>query len=1178
MSAKSESIKTVQNGSNESSNDPIARQNDSQTHRPLDPNVLQRRASSPESSVWVSASAGTGKTKVLTDRVLRLLLPRESSAPGTKAQHILCLTFTKAAASEMALRISETLRRWAVMEESELEEALKKLLGRSPTKLETLTARRLFADVVDVPGGLKIMTIHAFCQSILGRFPLEAGISPQFSVLEDAQSQALMREAQSLTLSSAQKEQSSTRAEALSNIAATINEEQFLGLLGNMARERHQLEKLVGQNFDPEGLYIRTCEILNAPAAKSKQEILREATMDKAFDVESLKKAQQILSASGKKTDVSAADKMAPFLNAAENERTPLWNIYKGAFITLKNEPRAKLATQDSTKRMDNILDVMSTEAQRIIEIEDTLKAAECAQLTRDLIILGYDILQQYEGLKAQQSALDFDDLILQTLSLLSRPDMGSWVHYKLDQGLNHILIDEAQDTNPEQWQIIEGLCEEFFNTQPDDQETRTVFTVGDEKQSIYSFQRASPEEFARMKNDFRAKIQRARQSWDEVPMNISFRSTQSVLKAVDAVFASEAALKGLGQLPVEHSSFRRGQAGLVELWPVFENDPPEEFDLWTPLRESQETQSAHKKLSLHIAQTVKDWIANKESLESQDRPVRAGDIMILVRTRSALVNQIARELKNLNIPVSGLDRMFLNDELAVQDLLAAAEFTLQPLDDLNLACLLKSPLVGLDEDTLFQLCVERGNESLWSRIQSSDHQSLKDYLTALLQKARSLSPFAFFAHILQSPCPGDDISARRAIMGRLGADAMDPLDELLNLAREFENNHPASLQSFIQHQRMQDTEIKREQSATADEVRIMTIHGAKGLQAPIVILPDTLSSAAGSPGKSENRLIWPKQTGRDAPLWSPRKDMDCRAYQDAMEIVNARTEEEYRRLLYVAMTRAEDRLYVCGALNRKQKADKLPEGCWYQLIQSGLDSLEETQSLETQSLEGDILRLSNPQTKDADKKPSADKDDKKQIDAPDWLRIPAPQESQESKIFRPSQIADSHLSPLKSANNKRFLRGNLTHKLLQLLPDIPQDRREHTALSYLKRYAKDLSDDIIKDISQETLNVLNMPEFEPLFAQGSSAEVPISGFVEGKGLVSGQIDRLRVTEGNIWIIDYKTNRPPPTDANAIPEIYKTQMRTYAQVLGQIYPGRTIHAALLWTDGPLLMPLDLGAI
>ncbi|MCB9983565.1 MAG: double-strand break repair helicase AddA [Rhodospirillales bacterium] len=1165
-----------------------------ETIRETDPNVLQRRASQPNASIWVSASAGTGKTKVLTDRVLRLLLPREEKPgqiiPGAPAHKILCLTFTKAAASEMALRIAKTLRSWAVMpldgpqDTPCLTRELENLLSRAPTKTEIKAARKLFADTIDVPGGLKIMTIHAFCQSILGRFPLEAGINPHLTILEDAAAKNLLAAARAKAFSKAEAETGSPLSDALDHIASQINEDQFLNLLRAITGERRQLERLKARYFNLDGLYTALCNHLGITPGIDPDELRLQGCADTAFDERALRAAALTMQ-NGSKTDQTRAAILLNWLAAALTQRVADYTDYQQTFLTGEGQIRANIATKKLCDANPQILEPLTREAERLMQLGDHIAASVSAALTRDILLLGEAILDEYQTLKTAHGALDFDDLILTTLDLLHGKTMGldpktvgSWVHYKLDQGLDHILIDEAQDTNPEQWQIIEALCDEFYNAAPYNDTIRTVFTVGDEKQSIYSFQRASPEEFARMQSHFKHRAQTAGQAFDTVPMNISFRSTKSVLTAVDAVFADPAARKGLGELPVEHTAFRCGAAGLVELWPAFECDESEQADLWTPLTASEEAQTGRKKLAVHIARTVKGWLDDGEELPSKGRPIRPGDIMILVRTRSALVNQIARELKTLNIPLSGLDRLILSEEIAVQDLLAAGTCALQPYDDLTLASLLKSPLLGLSEDEIFALCAGRGKTPLWDILQASDHHEITAYIRKLLALAKTATPFAFFSHILQTPCPVDPMSARCALLARLGKDASDPLDELLSLARAHEQNAsqaPSSLQSFIHEQTAAREELKREHNSDDDaaehgEIRIMTVHGSKGLQAPIVIMPDTITTGARNPARTEKRLLWPSQTGQDFPLWSPRKDLDHQTYRTAMATLDERLEEEYRRLLYVAMTRAEDRLYIGGALSKSQSRDKIPPGCWYDLIATGLQSLEDTQDLDDGT-----LRLTNPQTKDVAKPPASTPKPDQPADLPGWARTPPPPESQTPKIIRPSHIADTALSPLQSTNNRRFLRGNLTHKLLQILPAIPPENRENTAHAFLERYASDFSDDIRANIAAETFKVLNHPDFAALFAPGSMAEVPISGHLESQGLINGQIDRLHIGESAILIIDYKTNRPPPQSADQIPQIYRDQMRTYAAVLKQIHPDHTIKAALLWTDGPILMPLDL---
>ncbi|MBL4803703.1 MAG: double-strand break repair helicase AddA [Alphaproteobacteria bacterium] len=1178
MNTPPSSSNTVQKHVSNGSSEPQTIRNDES--RPLDPNVLQGRAANPEKSVWVSASAGTGKTKVLTDRVLRLLLPRASGEPGCKAHKILCLTFTKAGAGEMALRISKTLAEWAVMEDASLSETLQKLLDREIKTDDMRAARKLFADVVDVPGGLKIMTIHSFCQSVLGRFPLEAGISPNFTVLEDMQAQTLLTRAIQSGLQTSDVPTSSTQ-KALDHVAATINEEQFTSIIKDIIRERGQFEKVLKRHFGVEGIYTAICAMLNIQPDQSTTEYLAGQCDEPAFDKDGLLSAARALIDIGSaKTDAPNGELIASWLSVPTEERIKTFHAYKGAFLTQKNEKRAKLATKAVTEAAPDALDVLDREAERVLQILDTLNAIENAALTRDVLTLGQNILSRYEELKAAQNALDFDDLILRTLALLKGETMeinieqaSSWVHYKLDQGLDHILIDEAQDTNPEQWQIVEALCTEFYENSANNDTNRSVFTVGDKKQSIYSFQRASPDEFDRMMKSFEAKTLQADMQWDDVPMDISFRSVRSILECVNAVFESDEARDGLEDKPLKHSAFRRGQAGHVELWPLFESDEKDELPLWSVINDAQESLSAQTKLAQHIAAQAKQWI-NAEKLESHDRTIKAGDIMILVRTRSALVHHIARALKDNGIPVSGLDRMVLNTELVIEDLIAIAQMAIQPHDDLTLATVLKSPFIGMNEDALFTLCNGRGEISVWSALHKSTHETIKDYLSSLVHLAGSMTPFEFIMHLLHTPCPAHEASGLQALKARLGNDVIDPINEFLTQSQNYERIETPSLLKFLHALRNQTTEIKRDHEEEGDVVRIMTVHGSKGLQAPIVILPDTTGGVASAPSRAEKRLLWPDQSGLGLPLWSPRKDMDCTTYRDGMAHLDHRLEQEYRRLLYVAMTRAEDRLYVGGALSGRSKDGTAPDNCWYSLIQNGITRHEGHEETE----DGRLI-LAHPQTNNPDKTAKkSEKENPETTSLPVWAHQRIKDEAQTHSILRPSHIDDSALSPLESSDNHRFLRGNLTHKLLQILPDIEDSQREQAAKTFLQRFGTALSDDIHADITKETLDILRNPEFSALFGPDSQAEVPITGLIENqngqKQQVSGQIDRLLIKNDKILIVDYKTNRPPPQDEADIPAIYTQQMHTYAAVLKQIYPAKPVRAYLLWTDGPRLMQVD----
>jgi ATP-dependent helicase/nuclease subunit A len=1149
--------------------------------RPLDPNVLQRRASDPASSVWVGASAGTGKTKVLTDRVLRLLLPPAKDTRGTPPHKILSLTFTKAGASEMAIRIAGALSRWAVMPEGDeaakdtLRFELRELLGRPPETYEISEARRLFAAVVDHPGGLPIMTIHAFCQSLLGRFPLEAGLVPGFKVLEEGPASELLEEARARVLLEARKTPGSPLAGALEHLAGAVNEEQFFNLLSDIQSERRQFAALLGRHSGAEGLYTALCQHLGIGAGRSEADIVREACMNGAFDGAALAETALVLGQGTPATDQPNAILLRDWLDKDTAGRAAMFREYRLIYLKRDGDIRKDILTKKLAEKNPAAEEAASREAVRLLAVRDLINRAQCASLSRDLFVLAEAIAARYQALKDRQGALDFDDLILKTLGLLKgslRPglsSMGRWVNFKLDQGLDHLLVDEAQDTNPEQWEILEALSEEFFaGESAREGYPRTVFVVGDHKQSIYSFQRASPKEFARMKRFFSEKLAASGGELKPVDLSISFRSAPSVLALVDSVFADEASRKGLGLEPTRHDSYRRGAAGHVEIWPLYETPKRPKKDYWQlPLAVESAGESGPAQLARRIAGTIEGWLARGEALPSRGRAIRPGDIMILLKSRKS-GEPIIKALKAKGIPVGGADRMVLGEQLAVEDLMAAAAFALLPADDLTLACLLKSPLIGLTEDELFTLAHGRAG-TLWQAIPQG---ALRAYLSGLIEASRGQGPYAFLSDVLNKPCPAHPRSGLAAMQTRLGRHALDPIEELLRAAQDFEGNHPASLQLFAGWQRAQKAEIKREMESASEAgpgfVRIMTVHGSKGLQAPVVILPDTLRAMKTSANRNERRLLWPHQSELDLPLWSPRKETDFALFEDALARLEEKEDEEYRRLLYVAMTRAEDRLYIGGAAGSR---GSVPES-WYFHASRGFDRLA---GLET--LEDGTRRFTNPQIGAADKQGKELAAPEKLRPLPDWaLKAPAPEPSPPRPLTpsRPSGIEPPARSPLESIRTQVFVRGNLTHKLLQFLPDLAREARAAAGQSYLAHAGAMFAPEVQAEILAETLAVLDHPEFAPLFGPGSLAEVPVSGFTRTGELLSGQIDRLLVTPEKILIVDYKTNRAPPADSKDIPLVYIRQMQGYAALLREIYPGRTVACALIWTDGPVLMPVD----
>lgn len=1129
----------------------------------IDANVLQRRAAHPAGSRWVGASAGSGKTKVLTDRILRLLLPQADGKPGTLPHKILALTFTKAAASEMAARVRTRLSEWAVTDDDALKDELARLLGREPNKGDMGAARQLFATVVDAAGGLPIMTIHAFCQSVLGRFPLEAGVTPDFTLIEGSRQVAIMADAKRLSLTRIGQDPSLPVSAALGRLLPLIDGDMLDRLVIAVRQEERQLDRL---KKSAPSLYEALCLSMGVRPDQTPEGLLEAFCRPERGNETGLRTVATTMMEQGKPSDQTKAACILRWLAADLEARQDLFGEYRRGFLTDSNQPYAKPLTKALADANPQFLDILGDEAAAIMALGDDMAALACCRATADLFMVAEDILAAYHRIKQERGLLDFDDLIFKTLDLLEgRAAIGdarqavSWVMFKLDQGIDHILVDEAQDTNPEQWDVVRALSGDFFAGRGAHDETpRTLFVVGDEKQSIFSFQRAAPEKFRAMEQFFQQKIAQSGQDFQSVPMTISFRSARAILQAVDAVFAAPDLQQALGGRVVPHQAFRRGQPGLVELWPLFETEKQTEDDYLAPLTEIRESTSGAARLASQIAATIKGWIGN-EMLESHGRPVEAGDIMILVRTRNAFVGQLVRALKQAGVPVSGIDRMVLKDQIAVQDMLAAARFTLLPDDDLSLAELLKSPLVGWDDDDLLRVAPARTG-SLWQAVQD---EAVAPWLRSLLSLSEQEGAYEFFTALLSRPCPADSISGLRAMKKRLGIEALDPLEELCNTALSYDQTEGGSLQVFVQQFEQGTGEIKRQMEDGAQAVRIMTVHASKGLQAPIVFLPDTTRSHG---GRQDDILFWPERSGQQAPYLVPDKSLAVRAAKLAKDTYDRLADEEYARLLYVAMTRAEDRLYIGGYKGTKG----IKDASWYNYVARAFDGLDGVEAI------GEIRRYSTPASAAPDRIRRQKPAQHHAASEASWLFTPAPAEPMPPRPLVPSKPSESEedvpaLSPLKSLDQARFKRGNITHKLLQLLPDLPEARRAEAMRAYLALPAHELSQELQQNIAEEVTAILLHPDFAPIFGPGSQAEVPVTGMLDDHTLISGQIDRLLVTNTEVLIIDFKTNRPPPTEVKDVPGVYLRQMEAYKRALRLIYPDRTIRAALLWTMDARLM-------
>ena len=1114
----------------------------------------QHEASDPSVSAWASANAGSGKTHVLTQRVIKLLLRGEDPAK------ILCITFTKAAAATMATRVFNTLAAWTALDDDALDAAILNI-GAAPDALTRKRARQLFALALETPGGLKVQTIHAFCTRLLHQFPFEAGVGAGFEVMDDAtQTQLLEKLSLDVMLEGAAKPDTPIGAALATAIAASADQ-TFRDLIHEAVGKRDAIATWVERAGSVDNAIAELSQALNISehmtAQSLEESILIEAEIG---NHEWLDLATALIS--GGKSYQERADNLK--LAATSMSRDKLAD-YIGVFCTKTRERRKNLVTKALRDKHPEWAARLEQEQDRICALLEKKKAAECRDRTRALLTVADEVMRRYRRDKLRRGLLDYDDLIERTLMLFQQTS-ASWVLYKLDLGINHLLLDEAQDTSPKQWDIIETLVSEFTAGAGARQMKRTLFAVGDDKQSIYSFQGAAPEKFGVMRDDFRKAFVGAELEWRDVKLLTSFRSGGIVLDAVDTVFSREIAYRGLSSSPdrTVHQALPSALPGSVEIWPLTVADDKREIIGWdAPFDTARET-SPQVQLAQKIARHVSIW---------RGQGGKPGDVLILVRQRGALFEAIIRALKAADIPVAGADRMVLTEQMAVMDLIALADALLLPEDDLALASVLKSPLFGLDDDALFDIAYNRGRQSLRAALSAKTGpvSAIADKLDLLAQAALLESPFNFYARVLG---PGE---GRKKFLARLGPEANDSIDEFLNLALEYEKRETPSLQGFVAWLRAASAEVKRDMEMARDEVRVMTVHGAKGLEAHTVILADTTSRPEGS---HPPRLIDLPLQGGEGFVWAASKDTDPPLVSAAREAALRVQADEYRRLLYVAMTRAEQRLVICGTSGplKQDGTHPIPQDCWYRLIEDALVQSADVETIEAPAEDGDGIVWRYRKSQPHFTAPAEAKDTKAEADEPSWLHEKVAPDPVRAIAITPSDTDEINVRGRSATLERKqaLLRGRLMHRLIQSLPDLPPSVRSEAAQEFLRRNAEDLPAEECATIATQALAVLGDAQFAPLFAPGSRAEVPLVGTLAGASrplIVSGQIDRLVVTAGEILIADYKTNRPVPTTLDGVPRPYKRQLALYRALLQRIYPGRPVRAALVWTEVPNLMEI-----
>ncbi|HBZ42530.1 MAG TPA: double-strand break repair helicase AddA [Maritimibacter sp.] len=1098
-----------------------------------DATAQQIKAASPTRNTWLSANAGSGKTRVLTDRVARLLLS------NVEPQNILCLTYTKAAASEMQNRLFQRLGEWAMLDDETLIGALRDLgVGG---ELNLLRARQLFARAIETPGGLKIQTIHAFCASILRRFPMEAGVAHDFQEMDDRSGHLLRDE----VLEQMAEDSDRPLVEDLVRYFTGADIDSFLqSIIGR----RHDFQMAVSRNDVWDWLELDT-------------DVTVHTLIQDLFtpDVKALIPQVVPILRQHSKTMIDWADRLAS-LDLDAPGRTDLDQIIN-AFLTKGNTIRANHPTGKAASDLGALAEGLMHLGNRVFDTKQTLLKLDVAQRTLALHQFAHQFVHRFEAAKAARGWLDFDDLIHRTSLLLNDSDLAQWVLYRLDGGIDHILVDESQDTSPEQWRVIRSIAREFMSGEGahGDKEW-SIFVVGDPKQSIYSFQGADPAEFQNMRAWFGDKLEAVLNPLQDLPLRHSFRSSPAILDTVDVALKDVA---GLGETP-DHAAFHAAMPGRVDLWPFLEKEEEPKPKPWNdPVDLPAPTN--HDVL---LAQSIREEIArmiefervpkfDKDTKTHVFKPVTPGDIIVLVQRRSPLFHHLIRECKSHGIPVAGADRLKIAGELAVKDLTALLSFLATPEDDLSLAAALRSPLFGWTENELFHLAHGRDkNAYLWNALSHADAPNTLEVLSDLRAQADFLRPYDLIDRILTRH------DGRRRLTGRLGTEAEDGIDALLSQALAYERMDVPSLTGFLTWLAAEDVEIKRQMDTNPTEVRVMTVHGSKGLEAPVVILPDT--------GKRDLRGRGDLVSLNGNTVWKPRSEDMPEVLSGMVDALKDREREERMRLLYVAMTRAESWLTVAGAGEvAKEAADS-----WHQIVAAGLDNLP------TKTFETPLGHARRYQEQDWPE-PSRHEVAAPQLvarDLPDWAELPAPHLSRAPKPLVPSDLGGGKVVSGAEAGQDSDIakrRGRQIHRLLEFLPSYPHQDWPHHAGALLAFGEDAAPPDELSDLLAEAQAVLTAEHLGYLFDGNALAEVAVSAPVDiaGRRRIHGVIDRLVITPERVLAVDFKSNLTVPDRVEDIPEGILRQLGAYETALSAIYPDREIVSAVLWTRQAQLMEL-----
>ncbi|NNU16096.1 double-strand break repair helicase AddA [Parvularcula sp. ZS-1/3] len=1124
-------------------------------------NDIQKRVGDPARSAWVSANAGTGKTYILVRRVIRELLA------GAEPASIVCITFTKAGAAEMSGRLLEMLSDWTLVPDDKLSKELADITGTVPSADELKDARQLFAKALESPGGLKIQTIHSFCASILSRFPVEAGLPLGFKALEDDEAAAILRE-------------------AVRDVATWLKTDDGLGAQLDLVTAKLQAAEEDGLGFQPSiedalTLYAqKTRSLRTLPAEMGDAlrsvvgaEFQTEEEVAQGFHSDLRHQYGAFLSSMIGTLDASKAKEGALVEGAkAALESAPTLDLIENSFVLTADQKPRKVANLAGCKLIENFAEQWEGLSDLVLENLAQLRAVRLFDLNYAFSLLARASIQHYNQLKEERLGLDYDDLIEKTLDLLGRVE-NAWVQYKLDAAIDHVLLDEAQDTSASQWELVKKLSEELTATSEDAAGThryRSLFVVGDPKQSIYAFNGAEARLFNQTHEEYETRMGGR---LADGRLFLSFRTAQPVLDAVDAIFHTDG-FREAGGPYTEHKSAKPERPGSVALWPHLPEEEKADVDVWAPVDAPSEG-SIDRRLARAIAADIKARMERGDRLACKDgRVLQPKDVMILFQRRGPRFEEMLKALVDAGIPSAGTDRIAIARDTAVRDLIALLRLAANRDDSLSLAVLLKSPFFGWSEDRLYDLCQDADGGLLWRALRddpAQDAQEAFSELSRVLDTGARHGPYRMLAAMLDG---GGELTGRQRLGARLGDSYAEAVETFLDEALSFEDREPRSLHGFLRYAENFSRDIKRE---TAGEevtgVRVMTVHGAKGLEAPLVYVADADYLKKPHDVRKRAMFVYPEPEGHDAPLpvlVTGSVKTDPPALTPASEDAEQLRLEEYQRLFYVAATRAEEHLVIAGGKAPKDSGE--PPPTWHAMAMSGMDRLGADGSVVSEEVEGlGTVQLYAKGGTMPEAEASSDQGAER-IASPQWLSEPVRPEDP-GRVIYPSLIGAleedergeaEEASP--SSSNAR-LRGVLLHRLLEVLPEVPPAERKTHASALVQRQGQGLERAELPGIVDAALGVLADDSFAPLFGEGSMAEVSIQGQVDGVTF-SGQIDRLLMTDSEIVAVEYKSSRWIPATADAVPSAHRKQMEAYLALLTQMEPSRPVRGILLYTAGP----------